>query len=75
MYKYCLLLVLILAPTQSLAAFFFFATADQHRCDDFFSAIELLLPLAEESNAQAQPVLAPMHKYGERVKQDLETAY
>ena len=75
MYKHCLLLVLILAPTQSFAASFFLATADPHRCDDFFSAIELLLPFAEESNAQAQPVLAPMHKYGESVKQDLETAY
>lgn len=56
MSKHWLMLVLILAPIPNHADFD--EAVDAYRRNDFFSAIELLLPLAEEADARAQTVLA-----------------
>ena len=63
------------SPGSNAKSADFEEAADAYRRNDFFSAIEMLLPLAEEGDARAQTVLALMYKYGEGVEQDLEAAF
>ena len=66
----------MLGPAQSCrVSVSFYAAAYAYQGNDFLSVVESLLLLAEASNRRAQKALALMHKYGNGMEQDLETAY